>query len=140
MVSDNVCPNTTGSGPVGTAISRKKRDLRCAQGFTACPRYSGRGGFDCVDTENDPESCGGCVGLDGEGTGTDCTATKGASVTRCVKRSCVVDSCRKGWVKSIDGTSCVLVSRSSRGVHAQGTEVKRKSTSSAKRAIRAKIF
>ncbi|KAG8902047.1 hypothetical protein FRC00_002420 [Tulasnella sp. 408] len=96
MVANNVCPNSTSSGPIGTAISRKKRDLRCTQGYDACPRYSGRGGFDCVDTENDPESCGGCIGLDGQGTGTDCTTIKGASVTRCVKRACVTLAAKDG--------------------------------------------
>ncbi|KIO28222.1 hypothetical protein M407DRAFT_22555 [Tulasnella calospora MUT 4182] len=144
MVADNVCPNTGGDGPQGTAITRKRRDMHCANGFDACPRYSGRGGFDCVDTENDPESCGGCVGLDGEGSGTDCTAIKGVSVTRCVKRSCVIDSCRKGWVKSLDGSSCVLASRAtgspvSDGLHAQEGETKKR-RSPAKRAIRRNIY
>ncbi|KAG8915447.1 hypothetical protein FRC01_003653 [Tulasnella sp. 417] len=143
MVADNVCPNTTGGGPQGTAITRKRRDVQCANGLTACTRYAGRGGFDCVDTENDPESCGGCVGLDGEGDGTDCTAIKGVSVTRCVKRSCVIDSCRKGWVKSIDGSSCVLASHgtgSPEHLHAQDSDAKKIKRSSAKRAIRHTIF
>ncbi|KAG8918544.1 hypothetical protein FRC01_001804, partial [Tulasnella sp. 417] len=82
--------NPTSSGPIGTPVGAQKRSMQCAQGLDACPRYSGRGGFDCVDTENDPEACGGCIGLDGRGTGKDCTAIEGASVTRCVKRSCVV--------------------------------------------------
>ncbi|KAG8917872.1 hypothetical protein FRC01_002158 [Tulasnella sp. 417] len=143
MVADNVCPNTTGGGPQGTAITRKRRDVRCASGLTACARFSGRGGFDCVDTENDPESCGGCVGLDGESDGTDCTAIKGVSVTRCIKRSCVIDSCRKGWVKSLDGSSCVLASHgtgSPEHLHAQDNDAKKIKRSSAKRAIRHTIF
>ncbi|KAG8964072.1 hypothetical protein FRC05_004299 [Tulasnella sp. 425] len=140
MVADNVCPNPTGNGPQGTAISRKRRDVQCTNGFEACPRYSGNGGSDCIDTENDPESCGGCLGLDGEGPGTDCTAIKGVSVTRCVKKSCVIDSCRKGWVKSLDGTSCVVNSHStgsseSDDLHVQDTDAKKR-RSSAKRAIR----
>ncbi|KAG8943610.1 hypothetical protein FRC04_002771 [Tulasnella sp. 424] len=145
MVADNVCPNPTGDGPIGTAISRKKRSIKCTKGFDACPRYSGRGGFDCIDTENDPESCGGCLGLDGSGSGTDCTAIKGVSVTRCVKRSCVIDSCRKGWAKSLDGASCVLVSRTTGSsqateLHVQDTNTRKKRTSSAKRSIRGSIY
>ncbi|KAG8943611.1 hypothetical protein FRC04_002772 [Tulasnella sp. 424] len=140
MVADNDCPNPTGNGPQGTAISRKRHNVQCTKGFEACPLYSGRVGFDCVDTENDPESCGGCLGLDGEGPGTDCTAIKGVSVTRCVKRSCVIDSCRKGWVKSFDGTSCVSNSHStgsseSDDLHVQDIDAKKR-RSSAKRAIR----
>ncbi|KAG8917871.1 hypothetical protein FRC01_002157 [Tulasnella sp. 417] len=137
MVADNVCPNPHGDGPQGTAITRKKRDVQCANGLTACARFAGRGGFDCVDTENDPESCGGCVGADGEGAGTDCTAIKGVNVTRCVNKSCVIDSCRKGFVKSLDGSSCVLASHATDGLHAQDAKLKR---SSAKRAVRHTMF
>ncbi|KIO28224.1 hypothetical protein M407DRAFT_22557 [Tulasnella calospora MUT 4182] len=144
MVASNSCPSTTPGGPRGSLITRKRRDMQCPNGFDACSRYSGRGGFDCVDTQSDPESCGGCVGLDGKGTGTDCTAIKGVSVTRCVKRSCVIDSCRKGWVKSLGGASCVLVSHTTAsselgGSHAQDTDAKKR-RSPAKRAIRTNIY
>ncbi|KAG9042529.1 hypothetical protein FS837_010750 [Tulasnella sp. UAMH 9824] len=143
MVADNVCPNPTGA-PQGTAVPRK-RALKCDNGFTSCPRFSGRGGFDCVDTENDPESCGGCLSLDGEGSGTDCTAIQGTSATSCVKGSCVIDSCRKGWVKSLDGTSCVLTSRATGSpapgnLHSQDTNAKKVKRSPTKRGIRRNIF
>ncbi|KAG8923391.1 hypothetical protein FRC01_012807 [Tulasnella sp. 417] len=111
MQADNVCPNPTGPGPTGSPINaKKKRGLHCTKGFQSCPHYSGRGGFECVDTQNDPESCGGCVSLDGKGSGTDCTALEGVSVTRCAAGSCIIDACRKGYAKSLDGTSCVSVS------------------------------
>lgn len=140
--------------------------MKCSNGFTSCPRFSGRGGVDCVDTENDPESCGGCLSLDGEGPGTDCTAIQGNSATRCVKGSCVIgkslagvlsprriaaltlvslDSCRKGWVKSLDGSSCVLASRATGSpapgdLHSQDTNAKKVKRSSNKRGIRRNIF
>ncbi|KAG9042531.1 hypothetical protein FS837_010752 [Tulasnella sp. UAMH 9824] len=126
-MNGKTCPPTTCGGPQGSQIATKKRGALCPSGFTSCPRLSGQAGSDCVDTENDPESCGGCVGLEGEGSGTDCTAIQGTSATRCVKGSCVIDSCRKGFTKSIDGTSCV--SSGSDGLHAQ-------KRSSAKRAVR----
>ncbi|KAG8956979.1 hypothetical protein FRC00_004645, partial [Tulasnella sp. 408] len=81
--------NPTGPGPVGTAITRKKR-MHCTRGLESCPHYSGRGAFECVDTQSDPESCGGCVSLDGKGSGTDCTAIDGVSVAHCAKGSCVI--------------------------------------------------
>ncbi|KAG8901778.1 hypothetical protein FRC00_004651 [Tulasnella sp. 408] len=117
--------------------------MACNDGFISCPRYSGRGGFDCVDIENDPEVCGGCVGLDGSGSGTDCNAIHGTSATRCVRGSCVIDSCRKGWVKSLDGSACVLASRATGfaaldGLHAQ--DAKKAKRSSGQRAIRHNIF
>ncbi|KAG8967764.1 hypothetical protein FRC05_001943, partial [Tulasnella sp. 425] len=99
--------NPTGSGPVGSPVARKKRDMHCTRGLQACPRYAGRGGFECINTRSDPESCGGCRDLDGKGSGSDCTAITGVSVTRCVKGSCVIDSCKKGYTKSLDGSSCV---------------------------------
>lgn len=105
--ADNQCPNPTGSGPVGSPVARKKRDMHCTRGLQACPRYAGRGGFECINTRSDPESCGGCRDLDGKGSGSDCTAITGVSVTRCVKGSCVIDSCQKGYTKSLDGSSCV---------------------------------
>ncbi|KIO29695.1 hypothetical protein M407DRAFT_21121 [Tulasnella calospora MUT 4182] len=116
MVADNVCPNPTGGGPVGTAITRKKRTIYCTKGFDSCPHYSGRGGFECVDTQNDPESCGGCVSLDVKGKGTDCTAIDGVSVSRCVKGSCVIDSCGKGYAKSLDGSSCISAFNSQQAI------------------------
>ncbi|KAG8943613.1 hypothetical protein FRC04_002774 [Tulasnella sp. 424] len=143
MVADNVCPNPTGDGPQGTAISRKRRNVQCTKGFEACPRFSGQGGFDCIDTENNPEACGGCRSLDGQGSGTDCTAIKGVSVTRCVKMSCVIDSCRKGWVKSLDGTSCVSASHptgSSDGLLVQDTDAKKRRSSAKRARIRANIY
>ncbi|KAG8990586.1 hypothetical protein FRB90_001700 [Tulasnella sp. 427] len=127
---------------------------QCMQkGFKACPRYSGRGGFDCVDTENDPESCGGCLTVDGKGDGKDCTAVKGVSVTRCVEGGCVIDSCRRGWKKSLDGKTCTSVSggpgtssssshHSGSNLHVQGVNAQKpkKFRTTAKRAIHPKIY
>ncbi|KAG9000176.1 hypothetical protein FRB90_011874, partial [Tulasnella sp. 427] len=101
--------------------------------------------FDCIDTENDPESCGGCLSLDETGSGKDCTAIKGVSVVRCVSHSCVIDSCRKGWVKSLDGTSCVQASHRPQSTSGPSDHVvlgapAKQKRSSAKRAIRANIY
>ncbi|KIO28220.1 hypothetical protein M407DRAFT_22553 [Tulasnella calospora MUT 4182] len=142
--ANNSCPPATPGGPQGSPITRKRRDVECAAGFTACARFFGRGGFDCVDTKNDPESCGGCVGPDGKGTGTDCTTIKGVIVTRCVQGSCVIDSCRKRWIRSLDSTSCDLLPHEiGRPEHTSpytgGTDAK-KMRSSAKRVCRANIY
>ncbi|KAG8910582.1 hypothetical protein FRC01_006249 [Tulasnella sp. 417] len=126
MQADNVCPNPNGGGPVGSPITTRKRGLQCTRGFESCPHYSGRGGVECVDTQSDPESCGGCVSVDGKGSGTDCTALEGVSVTRCAKGSCVIDACKKGYAKSLDGSSCVPTTTLN--------------SQSAKRAIRGRVF
>ncbi|KAG8946371.1 Dihydroxyacetone synthase [Tulasnella sp. 408] len=90
MVADNVCPNPTDDGPSGTAITRKKRGTRCQKGWQLCSNYLGVRGSECVDTQNDPESCGGCVSAVGKSSGTDCTAMEGVGLARCVKGSCVI--------------------------------------------------
>ncbi|KAG9043096.1 hypothetical protein FS837_010036 [Tulasnella sp. UAMH 9824] len=136
--------NPTGTGPIGTAITRKKRQIHCTKGFKSCPNYNGRGGFECVDTQNDPESCGGCVSFNGKGSGTDCTAMEGVSVTRCVKGSCVIDSCGRGYAKSLDGSSCAPVSSmdgsNPTAFSSQNSVAKSKRSSSAKGAIRGRVF
>ncbi|KIO29697.1 hypothetical protein M407DRAFT_21123 [Tulasnella calospora MUT 4182] len=144
MVANNYCPNPTDGGPTGSPIARKKRDTHCTRGLESCPHYSGRGGFECVNTQNDPESCGGCVSFDGKGSGTDCTALEGVSVTRCAKGSCVVDACRKGYAKSLDGSSCTLAKSvdgsNSEALKSWNSGATSKRSSPAKRAIRGRVF
>jgi hypothetical protein len=67
--------------------------MNCRRSYTACPHISGRGGWDCVDTMNDPEMCGGCINLDGtrgEAAGQDCTAILNVSVVKCKRGGCVI--------------------------------------------------
>ena len=80
---------TTPGGPSGLP-SRKKRTQMCMRGLTACFHYSGRGGWDCLDTKSDVESCGGCVGPTGEDDGEDCTAIPNVNVVNCVESKCVI--------------------------------------------------
>ncbi|KAG9031638.1 Dihydroxyacetone synthase [Tulasnella sp. JGI-2019a] len=102
--------------PTG-GLGRKKRSMSCLRGYKKCFQYSGIGGFECVDIANDPESCGGCVAPEGvlratrtnddddeyeEATGEDCTAIPGASTTTCRRGQCVIEKCRKGFMKLRD--------------------------------------
>ncbi|EJT99481.1 hypothetical protein DACRYDRAFT_101185 [Dacryopinax primogenitus] len=111
------CPNGQTSSPGSSQCysinSHRPRSLKsrrggaeCKQGFESCPVLSGRGGLECVDVQNDLESCGGCVGYDNEGTGVDCTAISGVSSVQCVAGECVVDSCTRGFKPDASGTSC----------------------------------
>lgn len=59
-------------------------------------------GYECVDTQSNIESCGGCPG---EGNGQDCTAIEGVADVACVNSVCLVTSCRRGW-KVVNGTEC----------------------------------
>ncbi|BGP14589.1 hypothetical protein JCM10213_001937 [Rhodosporidiobolus nylandii] len=63
-----------------------------------------KGGFECVDTQQALESCGGCAST---GEGVDCTAIRGAQGVGCEVGECVVFSCQAGWRPSLDGKKCV---------------------------------
>ncbi|KAH9485364.1 Protein priA [Psilocybe cubensis] len=121
--SDGTCP---GSSPFASVSSKPKRHVIHAPlcrrtGQKACPVYgfNWRGGkhhsftsYECVDIENDLESCGGCVqqSNDGEASadgGRDCSAIPNVSTVRCHKSECVIDSCQAGFIRSADGTHCV---------------------------------
>ena len=91
--SDSVNPTAPieVGNPSGLPV-KKKRGIHCRKAYTACPRLSGQGGWDCIDTKSDPDMCGGCVGPDGEGKGVDCTAIADVSVVHCKKSKCVIGS------------------------------------------------
>lgn len=67
----------------------------CPAGLAACP-IEGRGEFqyECLDSQSDLQSCGGCASM---GTGEDCTAIPGARWMGCRVGKCEVYSCKAGW-------------------------------------------
>jgi len=86
-----------------------KRDLTapCPLGLSACP-IAGLSGltteFECLDTTNELESCGGCASI---GKGDDCTAIKGAWNVGCERGRCAVHTCAAGYKHSRDRKFCV---------------------------------
>ncbi|KAH8926702.1 hypothetical protein BT69DRAFT_952269 [Atractiella rhizophila] len=99
-------------------ISQVLIDPRCPLSETACPlnfgsassSTSGDGGYECIDTSNAVQSCGGCLGRGG----VDCTAIEGVKGVGCEEGVCTVFSCEKGYMKTRDGcvktSVCVLFS------------------------------
>lgn len=78
----------------------------CPVGLAACPiQGRGEGEYECLDSLNDLQSCGGCASM---GTGQDCTAIKGARWMGCNVGKCEVYSCRAGW-KKVNGNECVQI-------------------------------
>ncbi|GAA5917455.1 hypothetical protein JCM8208_003972 [Rhodotorula glutinis] len=65
---------------------------------------SGVGGFECIDTTQALDSCGGCAST---GEGMDCTKIRGAHSVGCESSRCVVLSCDAGWRPSPRGDKCV---------------------------------
>lgn len=79
-------------------------EAKCPRGLNACPiPGAGLGQYECLDSTNDLQSCGGCASL---GKGQDCTAIPGARFMGCQAGKCAVYSCKRGW-KAVNGTSCV---------------------------------
>lgn len=72
----------------------------CPAALAACPVDAHSTDYECLDTQSDLQSCGGCATLD---QGKDCTAIKGAKWMGCVKGQCEVYSCAKGF-KLVDNT------------------------------------
>lgn len=100
-------PNTQScvSGVPVTKKARRSMSHMCPEGLSRCPLP--RGGYECVDTRTDIESCGGCprLGEKVENPGVDCTDLPGVSGVRCLEGRCQVDACDRGYV-FLDG-SCV---------------------------------
>ncbi|KAI0756550.1 hypothetical protein C8Q80DRAFT_1264595 [Daedaleopsis nitida] len=86
----------------------RKRAL-CGQGQMACGIF-GRFGdaWECINTDTDLESCGGCaIPLDEfSPSGVDCTAIPGVLDVSCLEGACAVHRCAPGFTVSKDGESC----------------------------------
>ncbi|GAA5967279.1 hypothetical protein JCM11641_000500 [Rhodosporidiobolus odoratus] len=106
-----------------------------AQHFTSGQDFSGimagSGGYECIDTEQALDSCGGCAST---GEGRDCTRIRGAQGVGCDAGTCVVFSCASGWKVSLDGSKCVRT----RDSHHSGDHNSTSHSSSAKRHLHAR--
>ncbi|KAG8900574.1 Dihydroxyacetone synthase [Tulasnella sp. 403] len=125
---NNICtcaPGTVGCNgkciKVGKACpspapNRLKSRAVCPRGTSVCGVYSKGGkGWECVDTRNDLESCGGCTVpfYPSALPGADCTLISHVADVACVRSKCVVKKCMPGFVVGSDGSSCVDLALSS---------------------------
>jgi len=79
-------------------------------GHMACGVFGGAArAWECIDTDHDLESCGGCVLPLTPYTpvGVDCTAIPGVADVSCASGSCIVHRCSSGYSASTDSTHCV---------------------------------
>ncbi|KAF5375869.1 hypothetical protein D9615_008246 [Tricholomella constricta] len=98
-------------------VGHVKRDMgygtrkQCPQGLTACG-VLGRNAksWECINTETDLESCGGCViplyNAQIGPEGVDCTAIPGVSDVSCVQGGCLVHRCMPGYEINATRDSC----------------------------------
>ncbi|KAA1470838.1 hypothetical protein DENSPDRAFT_775647, partial [Dentipellis sp. KUC8613] len=106
--TDCVCepPKTVCNGRwegSGTCASR-------GEGWMACGVFGGAArAWECIDTINDLESCGGCAIPLTPYTpfGVDCTAIPGVADVSCLSGSCIVHRCLPGYMRTSDASECV---------------------------------
>jgi len=106
----SACPSKT---PHKRDVDEWKHNARCDNSYTACgvlwsSRLT-RDAYECVDTKNDLESCGGCsIPLHrGSPLGTDCTSLPGVADVSCMKGSCYVHKCMPGYELATDHSMCM---------------------------------
>ncbi|KAJ6496120.1 hypothetical protein C8R45DRAFT_1131938 [Mycena sanguinolenta] len=109
-----------GATPLPTAGSGghhpSGQGTRCPSSTTACLRHRSHGGqnhggapaaLDCIDTNADFRSCGGCLfPRKGQDRGEDCTQIEGAAEADCECGTCIVRSCRPGYIVDSTGEFC----------------------------------
>ncbi|KAI0065204.1 hypothetical protein BV25DRAFT_1799239, partial [Artomyces pyxidatus] len=80
------------------------------EGWMACGVFGGGArAWECLDTANDLESCGGCALPLTPYTplGTDCTALPGVADVSCLSGSCLVRRCLPGYTLAKDSSHCI---------------------------------
>ncbi|WWC71748.1 uncharacterized protein I206_105707 [Kwoniella pini CBS 10737] len=108
------------------AEREKRENYWCHKGLTACQLEEDSNSFECVDTQNDLESCGGCLhgAYNPAGNnitvpiGIDCSSIPGVSLghSTCSSGKCDFD-CKKGW--EVRGDKCVKAESLKRSVKAR---------------------
>lgn len=97
------------------SVEKRKLARLCHVGLTACKldpwlaRISSHK-WDCVDTQSDLESCGGCAAPINKQTptGIDCTAIPGVADVHCSSGACVVQKCLPGYYIAPNRTTCLF--------------------------------
>ncbi|GAA5896224.1 hypothetical protein JCM6882_008523 [Rhodosporidiobolus microsporus] len=95
---ETACP-ILGSTTYGDAVKHHFETKGEVTGVMA-----GKGGYECVNTLESLDSCGGCAST---GEGKNCLAIRGAKSATCQQGACVVFSCQAGWRPSLNGDKCV---------------------------------
>lgn len=110
--SDGMCDEAPSSPSMKARHRRSVVNLSAAfqcggfaNGLTACPLP--RGGYECVDTLNSLENCGGCLNTDPGAIDCSMLGDYGALEVACVSGACVVKSCDTGFYPSADASICV---------------------------------
>ncbi|PLW20180.1 hypothetical protein PCANC_09848 [Puccinia coronata f. sp. avenae] len=102
---DKSCASPSAKARRSLPDSKKGDKPRCPSGLTACPiskttEFTASTPYECIDTQQEINSCGGCVTL---GNGTDCATLRGTGTSGCSSGKCTIFSCARGnglaWVR-----------------------------------------
>eukprot|EP00914_Ancora_sagittata_P010696 GHVO01020792.1.p1 GENE.GHVO01020792.1~~GHVO01020792.1.p1 ORF type:complete len:195 (-),score=12.47 GHVO01020792.1:187-771(-) len=124
ICNDGTCQNSCPSAVPGHKRDHlhwgKHKQQSCKPGWTACGISGGRkNDWECVNTHDDLESCGGCpfdtTSLTSDVIGVDCTTLPGVADVSCVSGICDVTKCMEGFEISRSGQHCEIDERKARG-------------------------
>jgi len=102
----NNAPRPTGGfsgdygGYGGYGRRHKRQESLCPSEETACPISDAMSGIECLDTQSELTSCGGCVS---KGEGQNCLLIPGAEGVGCQEGSCIVFSTKSGYTLNESG-------------------------------------
>ncbi|KAI0048159.1 hypothetical protein FA95DRAFT_1491411 [Auriscalpium vulgare] len=116
VVCNGVC-GPAKSCPTSKPLSKREKRWQgsgacndMGEGWMACGVFGGAGrAWECLNTDQDLESCGGCVLPLTPYTpvGIDCTALPGVADVSCSTGSCVVFRCLSGYKLARDSSHCI---------------------------------
>ncbi|SCZ94043.1 BZ3500_MvSof-1268-A1-R1_Chr6-1g08383 [Microbotryum saponariae] len=115
-----LCPENETACPIVGAISYASavsQHFSDSANLFAGGVMSGNGGYECLDTRQALDSCGGCAST---GEGQDCTKIRGAVGVGCDAGTCVVFSCQSGWKPNSTGSKCIRSHPVHRHVNSSG--------------------
>lgn len=100
----SLCPSKCAATPSARARRVKRSQVAlglCPIGLSACPisPFSSSKGYECIDTHEEIESCGGCSTT---GEGINCNTVPGVKFAGCAAGQCLAFSCEKGFKLTAD--------------------------------------
>ncbi|KIM43708.1 hypothetical protein M413DRAFT_387205 [Hebeloma cylindrosporum] len=102
------------SAPI-TTFAQAKASCSSQQTLCGIRGFEETLAFECIDTTVKKDSCGGCMAPHPffepkavhRSSGVDCSAIPRAQSTSCVQSTCVVHSCKEGWIPSAQADKCI---------------------------------
>ncbi|KAI6038524.1 hypothetical protein EDC04DRAFT_1946692 [Pisolithus marmoratus] len=100
-----------------TPPSRRQNEPKCADGLQMCGIATASNGqsWKCVDVNNDPMACGGCIKSSPFGSsttnGVNCNEISNVKTATCSNGKCVVQNCEDGYGPTSANDACIPASK-----------------------------